>query len=219
VTSPAYIELSDWDTGQPIHRVDFQFNPDKFSIALGGHWKDDDDAGGIQYVGPPPRQVTVGVFLDERAMPGFRVDVVRDVDALLSACYPTRASESSNTPRAPRAKFGWDRVHVDGYVKSVSVEYQMFDRSGVPVRAECQVELTEVRGTLPGQNPTSGTPRIHRTVETIAGDSLQRIAYKELGHPAHWRAIAELNRVDDPMRVRPGTRLLVPARDDVTRGS
>ncbi|MDQ3957019.1 MAG: LysM peptidoglycan-binding domain-containing protein [Actinomycetota bacterium] len=211
----AYIELSDWDTGAFIDRVEFPFNPEKFSVSTGGEWREPANTGAIQYLGPSPRQITIAVFLDERSKHSLGVDVVRDVDTLLSACYPTSASESAGKPKGPRAKFGWDRVHVDGYIKSVSVDYMMFDRQGIPVRAECQVSLTEVVAKLPGQNPTSGTIKVHRTVETTAGDTLARVAYKELGDPVYWRAIAELNGIDDPMRVRPGTRLLVPARGEV----
>ena len=34
--------------------------------------------------------------------------------------------------------------------------------------------------------------------------------------PTLWRAVAELNRVDDPMRLRPGDRLLLPPLEELT---
>lgn len=211
----AYIELSDWKSRAVIHRIAFPFDPDKFSMSLQGRWTDPGNSGAIQFLGSAPRSVTVPVFLDKRAKPGFEVDVARSVSILASACYPTAASENTNQPMGPRAKFGWDRVYIDGYVSNVSVDYQMFDRFGAPVRAECQVTINEVIAKPPGQNPTSGTRAVHRTVETVAGDTLPRVAYKELGDPVWWRAIAELNGIDDPLRVRPGTRLLVPARAEL----
>ena len=54
----------------------------------------------------------------------------------------------------------------------------------------------------------------------IEGDTLQSVAYRELGKPTYWRAIAELNDIDDPMRAgRPGTVLLIPSVADATRGA
>jgi nucleoid-associated protein YgaU len=53
----------------------------------------------------------------------------------------------------------------------------------------------------------------------IEGDTLQSVAYTELGNPAYWRAIAELNGIDDPQRVTAGTTLLIPSVADAARGS
>ena len=49
----------------------------------------------------------------------------------------------------------------------------------------------------------------------VQGDSLPTIAYREYGQPAMWRAVADLNRVDDPMRLRPGDRLLLPPLEEL----
>jgi nucleoid-associated protein YgaU len=46
--------------------------------------------------------------------------------------------------------------------------------------------------------------------ELVAGDTLAGIAYVEYGNPNLWRAVAELNGIDDPMRLRPGQRLMLP---------
>jgi nucleoid-associated protein YgaU len=98
----------------------------------------------------------------------------------------------------------------------VSVKYTLFTSGGLPVRATVSVTLEELAGDAPRQNPTSGglvPQRVHTTVE---GDSLQAIAYREYGNPARWRAVAEANGIDDPMRLRPGTVLLLPALAELT---
>jgi nucleoid-associated protein YgaU len=43
------------------------------------------------------------------------------------------------------------------------------------------------------------------------GDSLAGLAFKEYGDPGLWRVIAEVNRIDDPMRMHAGARLLLPS--------
>jgi nucleoid-associated protein YgaU len=53
----------------------------------------------------------------------------------------------------------------------------------------------------------------------LEGDTLQSVAYSELGKAAYWRSIAELNGIDDPMRVPPGRVLLIPTVADATRST
>ena len=53
----------------------------------------------------------------------------------------------------------------------------------------------------------------------VEGDSLASVAFHEYGNPTMWRALAEANGIDDPLRVRPGTRLLVPRPDEAVQMS
>jgi nucleoid-associated protein YgaU len=46
----------------------------------------------------------------------------------------------------------------------------------------------------------------------VEGDTLASIAYQEYRDPNRWRALAEANKIDDPMRVKAGTVLIVPDR-------
>jgi len=49
--------------------------------------------------------------------------------------------------------------------------------------------------------------------------SYGNLAYKLLGKATYWRAIADLNEIDDPLRLEPGTVLLIPSRADAARHS
>jgi nucleoid-associated protein YgaU len=46
----------------------------------------------------------------------------------------------------------------------------------------------------------------------VEGDSLASISFQEYRDPNKWRALAEANNIDDPMRVKVGTVLIVPDR-------
>ena len=50
------------------------------------------------------------------------------------------------------------------------------------------------------------------------GDSLAVIAYREYGNPALWRPLADVNGIDDPMRVRPGRTIFLPTADELADG-
>jgi nucleoid-associated protein YgaU len=101
------------------------------------------------------------------------------------------------------------------YVSSVTAKYTLFTPSGTPVRALCTVALEEISGELGGQNPTSGSLAARDVHVVVAGDSLASVAYRAYGDPALWRGVARVNGIDDPMRLRPGTRLLLPALEEL----
>jgi nucleoid-associated protein YgaU len=44
------------------------------------------------------------------------------------------------------------------------------------------------------------------------------VAYRAYGDAALWRDVAEANGIDDPTRLRPGTRLLLPALEEIESG-
>jgi nucleoid-associated protein YgaU len=113
-------------------------------------------------------------------------------------------------------RFQWGAVTgFPAHITSVTAKYTLFTPSGTPVRAVCTVQLAEMGGETGGQNPTSGA-LTSRTVRTfVDGDSLPSLAYREYGDPTRWRAIAEANGIDDPMRLAVGRTLLVPAIEEL----
>uniref|UniRef100_UPI0036F1D924 LysM peptidoglycan-binding domain-containing protein n=1 Tax=Fodinicola feengrottensis TaxID=435914 RepID=UPI0036F1D924 len=68
------------------------------------------------------------------------------------------------------------------------------------------------------QNPTSGSLAGRDVHTTTIGDTLASVAYSAYGNPELWRDLAEANNIDNPMALRPGTRLLIPALEDLNVG-
>jgi nucleoid-associated protein YgaU len=128
---------------------------------------------------------------------------------------PSALSMAMGVATAPTVMFGWgpNIIMDQAIVTKVSVSYQRF-LMGVPVRAVATVSLQTVPPPtpLPSTNPTSGGLATRRTRLTVEGDTLASIAYQEYRDPNKWRALAEANGIDDPMRVKPGTQLIVPDR-------
>jgi nucleoid-associated protein YgaU len=75
--------------------------------------------------------------------------------------------------------------------------------------------MEEIAGEQGGQNPTSGALAARESHVVVAGDTFPSIAYKAYGNANLWREIATANEADDPMRLRPGTRLLIPALEEL----
>ena len=51
--------------------------------------------------------------------------------------------------------------------------------------------------------------------DALHGETLQSVATKTFGTPGAWRAIAEVNGIDDPTSLRPGDVIYLPARDEL----
>ena len=102
---------------------------------------------------------------------------------------------------------------VQGYVKSVNAVIKRFSAGGNPLRAEVSIDFQEEPQGLLGmlQNPTSGGIPGRRAHTVCEGENLQRIAVENYGQPHAWRQLAEANGIDDPMRVRPGRQVMMPA--------
>jgi nucleoid-associated protein YgaU len=60
-----------------------------------------------------------------------------------------------------------------------------------------------------GQNPTSLGSAGIRDHRVVAGETLDVIAYNELGNANHWRYIAELNNIANPFDLKPGRHLAI----------
>jgi nucleoid-associated protein YgaU len=222
----AFLELRDPPTdrrslqpGGVRDRIPFQFNPKDVTLSKSAKWSRDAQKGAKksavpQYGGPEPSKLTLEMFLD--ASDTQNGSVVKTVEQLFACCVPTDETHSNKIGCPPWVVFHWGAItSFTAYVKSVSVKYTLFTPAGMPIRGVATVNLEEIAGEQGGQNPTSGALSA-RTVHTVvAGDSLPLIAWREYGDAEVWRVIAEANDIDDPLRLRAGTTLLLPAADEI----
>ncbi len=93
----------------------------------------------------------------------------------------------------------------------LSVDYTLFLPSGMPCRAKVSMCL---RQFMTAKKEASIRPKEspdHARIYTVKrGDTLQSIARFAYDSPTEWRRIANSNKLDDPMVLRPGTQLMLP---------
>ncbi|HEX2148874.1 MAG TPA: LysM peptidoglycan-binding domain-containing protein [Actinomycetota bacterium] len=219
----AYIELVETSGPNPPSlsatgtKIEFQYNPEKINVNKSAEWvagkpNANGESSPPEYKGPQPTEMKLEMFID--ASDKKDGDVSVQVEKLLEACAPTPSSKTRDLPLPSYAIFGWDKVYFRGFIKHVAATYSMFRETGKPVRATCEITLTEIPPSAPKQNPTSGGRGAQGWVQMVAGDTLAGIAFREYGDATLWRAIADANLIDDPLRLRPGTELLIPPAVD-----
>ena len=79
---------------------------------------------------------------------------------------------------------------------------------GTPLRAKLSLSMKEYRPVAIQikENPTS-SPNFEKTYVVQRGDTLSGISFAVYRDPSEWRAIAELNQIQDPRSIAPGTVL------------
>ncbi|MEV6718010.1 hypothetical protein AB0M48_38900 [Lentzea sp. NPDC051208] len=120
----------------------------------------------------------------------------------------------------PTLRFVWGARGLNERVEleSLNASFTRFTADGMPVRAKVTITLHVMDMQLRATNPTSGGLPGRRATTLVQGQNLQGLALEGYGSPAHWRQLAALNGIEDPLRVRPGTVVYLPNRDELHDG-
>lgn len=198
----------------------FRYNPREYSFTKNAVWNRPTNKGAKnattpEFGGVQPQTVTMELLFDDWEGSG---SLVGDIETLVGWLKPTDKSISNKKPQPQVLRFQWGQnqslAGFKGFLKAVNVKYTMFREDGTPVRATAQITVEEIPSDPQKTNPTSGAVAGRRSHVMAAGDSLHSVAFREYDDPALWRGLAAFNRIDDPLRVPPGTSILIPTRDE-----
>lgn len=172
----------------------------------------------VQFTGTDPTQLQVQLLLDAMTVPNGSIQ--GQIDQLVAW---TKVPDDSPASSPPRLAFTWGSLKIGkesaflGFLEQLRVTIEMFGRDGAPRRASVSLSLKSgIYGPPPPTNPTSGTDVSRRRRVLQRGQSLQLLAYEEFRDAGAWRAVAELNGIDDPMRLRTGREVLLPDPQELT---
>lgn len=198
----------------------FMFNPTQYKLSQSvkiDRTKSIWNAGGsAEYLGTGPMILSMELFFDDFA--SARGDVTPKISKLLEWQMPNDIDEVP----PPLVKFQWGNKQLDdftGVITQLDINYTVFRRDGVPLQAKVSITVEGALTLVPGTNPTSHAVDMRRIHTVIEGETIASVAYAELGRPSYWRAIAEVNGIDDPLRVKPGQALLIPSAADAARSA
>ena len=107
---------------------------------------------------------------------------------------------------------------MDCVVTTADIDFLRFEPSGIPTRMKiASLALTEVPNPLLYMltNPTSGGVAGRESHRVTEGENLQTISQRTYGSPQYWRAVADANGIDDPLRIRPGDLVYLPSPQDI----
>jgi nucleoid-associated protein YgaU len=211
------------ERNNPLSRVDFHFNPTTITFNKRARYERKGSQSAatdppVQFTGIDATSLKLDILLDavEEQPVGT---VLHHVERLLSWMSPTAGILGEifgKSVSPPELQFTWGALTINGahtfigHLEDVNVTYELFSRDGRPLRAQVSLTLGSRSDEVTGTNPTSGAERSRRSHVLRLGESLQSLAYSAYGDASAWRKIAELNEIDDPLRVGPGRELLLP---------
>lgn len=192
--------------------IECAFNPTSYTITKTNVWNFKPTTGVDlptgEFGGGLPWRVTMTLLLDSSLLGPD--DSIRDTASKLLAMMEAGGGGGGGSA-PPFVTFQWGSVNLPQAVPvAIAIQFILFHPNGEPIRATVDLELAQAKKAEKGQNPTTrgiGGLRSHRVKD---GDSLPAIAFEAYGDPTRWRAIAEANGIDDPLRLRRGTDLTIP---------
>lgn len=204
--------------------IDVLFNPSEYQLTDGASYSEKRvpglDGPIVQYISGDATELSVSLFLDTyvpggssllSAVPGMGGNSSTDVSAITKDIADATSIVGS-LHRPPKVTFKWGSLNFEGVITKVSHTYTMFTESGMPVRAK--VNLTFKSLISPGdskrKSPFESPDRTkYRTI--TEGTQLWSLAYAEYGDPEMWKLIAKENGIMNPLDIRPGQVVRLPA--------
>jgi LysM repeat protein len=194
------------------------FNPGELELHQANGWAADIMPGKgvptLRYTGAASGQLHLNLFFDTTDTGTAVTTYTSQLLSLMAVDSSLPGSSAAtNNARPPWVVFHWGDFHsFKAVVSKLELTFDYFASDGTPLRASADLVLTQYQEDMSfgPQNPTSGTPRPHRTHQVQPGETLDRISAMHLGDSGQWRSIAELNGIEDPLDLRPGSLLAIP---------
>ncbi len=206
--------------------IPVQFNPEELSISRSVSYKDtsslgnDSESDNQQAVDMKGATLSVELYVDA-ASTFHNVTKSKNIEKYVGDKGVTKfVSELSelminnhDLHKPFSVKFCWGTLMFEGVAESMNVNYEMFDRNGIPVQAKISLSIQGEEKSKklqmvanPKQSPDRTKYRIFNQT-----DQLWMLANEEYGDPTLWKEIAVENEILNPRKVNKATMLKVPA--------
>ncbi len=221
------------DDGDAKSVVYFSFNPSSYRITSRPNYKDvkhlAQDQEKKEFTGGVSSSLSVTLFFDSFSDPqlygptksfsvkniiseGIENKIPPITDKLKKLEMAAHVEGQEHKP--PQVIFSWGNLNFKGVITDYSVEYTMFSMEGKPIRATVQLTISEVEDpALTAKKSPFESPDRTKTRVVVEGMSLWSIAYQEYDDCEKWREIARANNIMNPLDIRPGQVIRIPALD------
>jgi nucleoid-associated protein YgaU len=194
-------------------KIEALFNPDKLVFNRSVSWKkqsaSERDVPELQFTAAEPRTLNLDLIFDTYDNPNATKTSVREYTEKIH--HLTTVQKHGDKHRPPVLQLHWGVFFFQGVLERLEQQFTLFMENGTPVRATCKCTFKEWRTNykdLVIQNTESAD--VAKVWIAKRGDTLTGIAFMEYNDPTLWRPIADANNLDDPLKLTPGTALLIP---------
>ncbi len=189
------------------------FNPDKLVFAKTVQWEQkaakERDVPELQFKNGQPRSLNLDLFFDTYDSESAKKESVRKyTDKLFKL---TLVYADKHRPPVCELSWGTSSMFFKCVLVSMNQQFILFMEDGTPVRAKCTCTFNEWRTNAEDQRKqnTESSDIVKKRV-VKRGETLSSIAADVYLKPGLWRPIAEMNGIDNPFVIEPGTELIIP---------
>ena len=195
-------------------KIEFTFNPTKYSIDKKNTFKDSETVGLIspifQFTEGNARTLKVDLKLDtmvsekgEKEKEDVRDKYIKRLQKLM------KLDKELHAP--PLCQVRWGSLNFKGVLEDMNTTYILFTNEGIPVRAEVTLSFKEfIPLSKQVKDPSLHSPDRRKLFKMTEGDSIWNMANKAYGDPGLWRVIADANNIDDPANIELGKDMIIP---------
>jgi hypothetical protein len=199
-------------------QTEVQFNPASLKSTFTNQVQTNDQSTGsaMQYVGRGSSKLAVELIFDVSGQNASNTQDVRKITENIATFMKTVKEEAGEETRfkVPGVRFQWGTFFFDGILVSMDETLDLWSEDGRPLRATVALSLSQPgiqfnvldnpnktkAPTGAGGAPAGTTPM----TPAPAGSSVQSMVANS-GSKADWKAVAELNRIENPRNLTPGT--------------
>lgn len=196
------------------------FNPEsfkqKYSVNFAKEMGVNDGEGKVRYVRSDPGKLDLKLVIDGTGVAALGGELSRaedkksvkdQVDAFLDYTY--RMNGDIHEPNY--LTIMWGLLVFDCRLSSVDINYTLFARDGMPLRADLNAVFladTGVKKKTALENKKS--PDLTHVRVVKEGDTLPLLAKRMYGDASYYLQVAKVNGLNNFRRLRPGERLVFP---------
>lgn len=196
------------------------FNPSEYSLERNVNYAEKQvmglNAPILQFASGNSEKLSMSLFFDTYQPPTIKNPKENGTDVRkLTKQIMELTQVKASLHRPPKVTFKWGTLNFQGVLESVSQKFTMFLASGIPVRARLEVQFKEMVDieTLMKGTPLESPDRTKYCV-VHEGEQLYQFAYEEYGSVSKWREIAKANGIMNPLDLKAGQTIKLPALDD-----
>lgn len=201
----------------PVEELSCLFNPADYKISTSTGYSNKKNLQRNkkqeQYTGGFQSTLTLTLYYDITENLGNLSDSVKTKKSVKEYTSKIEALllEDGTKHKPPQVEFIWGDLTYKGVVTSLNQEFNYFDMDGKPLRAKLDLTVSET----PGDNVARISPKEspdrtkHRLV--TEGTTLWKLAWEEYGDCNKWEEIAKYNKLMNPLDIKPGQVLRLPA--------
>ncbi len=201
--------------------IEVLFNPSEYQLTDGSSYSEKKipglDGPIIQYISGDATELSLSLFLDtyvpkSTSLISFGPPKESTDVSIITKQIADATSIDGSMHRPPKVTFKWGSLNFEGVVTKMNHTYTMFTEKGMPVRAKVSLTFKslispkDTKRKSPFESPDRTKYRTLRQ-----GTGLWDIANMEYGDPDMWKVIARENGILNPLDVRPGQVVKLPA--------